>query len=119
MLVDTSYDHDSMPSFVLCEKELNGARFELRAWVGFDEDDIEKTEFLFDLGLNINDVYQFEYSSQISSLFDDVDSRILVNSSDAEKKYDKVIELIKTTRSNIFPDKLEQFIINNNLCNSD
>lgn len=119
MLEDTSYSKDSMPSFLLCEKDINNVRFGLRAWVGFDEDDEDKTNFIFDLGLNVNDSFEFESSAKVAELFSEFDSSIEVAATGADKQYEKVIELIQATRDNTFPDRLEHFIINNGLCDSD
>ena len=108
-LEDVSYRHDDLPSFVLSEVEIDGDKYSLRAWAGFDEEDHNQDIFVFSLGLNINDEYQSDYTQDIAGLFDHISTMCTIDSEKTSTNNHYIIELIKRTQAQ-FPQELIDYI---------
>ena len=109
LLTDQSWHNDELPSFVLCEQEINNTRYPLRAWVGFDEEDDNKEVFVFSLGLNVNDEYDWTHTSAIESIFDTIDPMCRLDSDETQTNNQNIIELINRTQKE-FPAEVIAYI---------
>ncbi|MEZ8719695.1 hypothetical protein AB6D66_01360 [Vibrio pomeroyi] len=109
LLTDQSWHNDELPSFVLCEQEINNTRYSLRAWVGFDEEDDNKEVFVFSLGLNVNDEYDWTHTSAIESIFDTIDPMCRLDSDETQTNNLNIIELINRTQKE-FPAEVIAYI---------
>lgn len=107
-LDDISWSQNSMPEFALCSTKIGDDEYTLRAWVGFDEEDDDKEVFVFSLGLNINDEYQWIYTEAIESMFP-IDPMCRLDSEELKKNNAAIIELVKCTRGE-FPSLVIDYI---------
>jgi len=109
MLEDVSYNNDELPSFVLCDKQFGEDKYSLRAWAGFDDLDVDRKIFVFSLGLNVNDEYDWNYGSRVEAIFGNINPTCNIGSDEMLTNDQNIIELIMQSKDN-FPEVITNFI---------
>jgi len=109
VLEDISYHNDELPSFVLCEKKFGEDLFALRVWAGYDDHDENNEVFVFALGLNVNDEFDWNYCSSVEALFTDIIPMCTIESAEMKLNEQNIIKLIKQSQVD-FPKKLIDYI---------
>ncbi|OEE38327.1 hypothetical protein A1QO_02810 [Vibrio genomosp. F10 str. ZF-129] len=106
---DTSWRQNDLPSITLAESEINGKTYSFRAWVGYDEEDVDKEILVFSLGLEINHEYESCYTQTIEGMFTDIDPMCRLDSELFGENVENIISLIQQSHEGM-PENVLNYI---------